>query len=96
MRGLERRFQDEYFDTNLQCIRIATVLGAVTWAAFGPLAQLVVQEGLARDALIRYGLGVPTGLVMALAIREEISQVRWPSGDLMHVRIGMATGPAVA
>jgi class 3 adenylate cyclase len=60
---LERRFQDVYFDTNIQYIRIATVLGAVTWAAFGPLAQLVVVEGLTRDAVIRYGLGVPTGLV---------------------------------
>lgn len=60
---LEQRFQDEYFDTNLQYIRIATILGAITWAAFGPLAQLVVKEGLFRDAVIRYGLGVPTGLV---------------------------------
>jgi class 3 adenylate cyclase len=60
---LERRFQDEYFDTNLQYIRIATFLGAVTWAAFGPLAQLVVEEGFVRDAVIRYGLGVPIGLV---------------------------------
>jgi len=60
---LERRFQDEYFDTNLQYIRIATFLGAVTWAAFGPLAQLVVEQGFVRDALIRYGLGVPIGLV---------------------------------
>jgi hypothetical protein len=55
---LERRFQDAYFDTNIQYIRIATVLGAVTWAALGPLAPLVVQGGsLARDALNRYGLG---------------------------------------
>ena len=61
---LERRFQDEYFDTNLQYIRIATFLGAVTWAAFGPLAPLIVEdEGIFRDAVIRYGLGVPTGLV---------------------------------
>jgi hypothetical protein len=27
---LERRFQDAYFDANLQYIRIATVLGAIT------------------------------------------------------------------
>ena len=60
---LEQRFQDAYFDTNLQYIRIATVLAAITWAAFGPLAQLVVVEGLRRDAVIRYGLGVPIGLV---------------------------------
>lgn len=60
---LERRFQDTYFDENIQYIRIATFLGAVTWAAFGPLAQLVVEEGFVRDAVIRYGLGVPTGLV---------------------------------
>jgi adenylate cyclase len=33
---------------------------------------------------------------MALAMRDEIGQVRWPSGDAMRVRIGMATGPAVA
>jgi class 3 adenylate cyclase len=60
---LERRFQDTYYDENLQYIRIATFLGAVTWAAFGPLAQLVVEKGLVRDVVIRYGLGVPTGLV---------------------------------
>ena len=61
---LERRFQDEYYDTNLQYIRIATFLGAVTWAAFGPLAPVIVEEGgLFRDAVIRYGLGVPIGLV---------------------------------
>ena len=61
---LERRFQDEYFETNLQYIRIATFLGAVTWAAFGPLAPVIVEEGgLFRDALIRYGMGVPIGLV---------------------------------
>lgn len=61
---LERRFQDEYFETNLQYIRIATFLGAVTWAAFGPLAPLIVEEGgLFRDAVIRYGLGVPSSLV---------------------------------
>jgi class 3 adenylate cyclase len=61
---LESRFQDEYFDTNLQYIRIATFLGAVTWAAFGPLAPVIVEEGgLFRDAVIRYGLGVPIGLV---------------------------------
>jgi hypothetical protein len=61
---LERRFQDTYFDANIQYIRIATFLGAVTWAAFGPLALLVVEdEGVVFDSVIRYGLGVPTGLV---------------------------------
>jgi class 3 adenylate cyclase len=60
---LERRFQDEYFDTNLQYIRIATLLGAVVWAAFGPLAQRVVTAGSGWDAVIRYGLGVPAALV---------------------------------
>ena len=61
---LEHRFQDEYFDTNLQYIRIATFMGAVTWAAFGPLAPLIVKEGgLFRDAMIRYGLGVPSALL---------------------------------
>jgi adenylate cyclase len=33
---------------------------------------------------------------MALAMREEIGLLRWPSGDPMRLRIGMATGPAVA
>ncbi len=60
---LEHRFQDTYFDANIQYIRIATFLGAVTWALFGPLAQLVVEEGFVEDAVIRYGLGVPIGLV---------------------------------
>jgi len=62
---LERRFQDTYFEANIQYIRIATFLGAVTWAAFGPLALLVVDdnEGVVLDSVIRYGLGVPTGLI---------------------------------
>ena len=33
---------------------------------------------------------------MALAMRDEVRELRWPSGDQMKVRIGMATGPAVA
>lgn len=33
---------------------------------------------------------------MALAIREQVRGLRWPGGDPMGVRIGMATGPAVA
>jgi class 3 adenylate cyclase len=61
---LERRFQDSYFDSNLQYIRIATILGAIVWAAFGPLAWLVVDaEGANRDAILRYGLGVPVSLL---------------------------------
>jgi class 3 adenylate cyclase len=60
---LERRFQDAYFDANLPYIRIATLLGALVWAAFGPLALLVVDQGATRDAFIRYGLGVPSSLL---------------------------------
>jgi class 3 adenylate cyclase len=33
---------------------------------------------------------------MALAMRDEVDRLRWPSGGPMRVRIGMATGPAVA
>jgi adenylate cyclase len=33
---------------------------------------------------------------MALAMRDEIGLLQWPSGDAMRVRIGMAAGPAVA
>jgi class 3 adenylate cyclase len=32
----------------------------------------------------------------ALTMRDDVRELRWPSGDPMHVRIGMATGPAVA
>jgi class 3 adenylate cyclase len=35
-------------------------------------------------------------LSMALEILDEAGQVRWPSGDPIRVRIGVATGPAVA
>jgi class 3 adenylate cyclase len=35
-------------------------------------------------------------LSMAIEILEEAGEVRWPSGDPMIVRIGIATGPAVA
>ena len=61
---LERRYQDAYFDANIQYIRVATVLGAIAWASFGPLAQLVVQErGLFWERVVRYGLGVPSALL---------------------------------
>jgi class 3 adenylate cyclase len=33
---------------------------------------------------------------MALSLLEEIRNARWPSGDPVDVRIGMASGPAVA
>jgi class 3 adenylate cyclase len=33
---------------------------------------------------------------MALEILAEAGQVRWPSGDAVRVRVGVATGPAVA
>jgi class 3 adenylate cyclase len=33
---------------------------------------------------------------MAIAILEEIRGSRWPSGDPIVVRVGMASGPAVA
>jgi adenylate cyclase len=33
---------------------------------------------------------------MALDILAEAGQVRWPSGDPLRVRVGVATGPAVA
>jgi class 3 adenylate cyclase len=77
---LERRFQDEYFDTNLQYIRIATFLGAITWAAFGPLAPLIVKEGgIFRDAAIRYGLGVPSALVsLALTYLPNFRRIWQP------------------
>jgi adenylate cyclase len=32
----------------------------------------------------------------ALMMRDDVRELRWPTGDPMHVRIGMATGPAVA
>jgi class 3 adenylate cyclase len=33
---------------------------------------------------------------MALAIVEELGDARWPSGDPIQVRVGIASGPAVA
>ena len=78
---LEQRFQDEYFDTNLQYIRIATILGAITWAVFGPLVPLVVKdESLVRDAVIRYGLGVPSGLLsLALTYLPNYRRIWQPA-----------------
>jgi class 3 adenylate cyclase len=60
---LEARYEDEYFEANLVYIRAATLLGAVAWAAFGPLAGLVVEEGLFWDRVIRYGMGVGSSLL---------------------------------
>lgn len=33
---------------------------------------------------------------MALDVLAEAAKVRWPSGDPIQVRVGVATGPAVA
>jgi class 3 adenylate cyclase len=33
---------------------------------------------------------------MALTIIEELKDARWPSGDPIMVRVGIASGPAVA
>jgi adenylate cyclase len=60
---LESRFDDDYFESNLQYIRAATLLAAVAWAAFGPLAGLVVNEGLGWERVIRYGMGVGSSLL---------------------------------
>ena len=60
---LEARYEDEYFDANVVYIRAATLLGALAWAAFGPLAGLVVSEGLFWDRVIRYGMGVGSSLL---------------------------------
>jgi class 3 adenylate cyclase len=35
-------------------------------------------------------------LSMAIDILDEVEEVKWPSGDPIQVRIGVATGPAVA
>ena len=60
---LEARYEDEYFESNVVYIRWATLLGALAWAAFGPLAGLVVDEGLFWDRVIRYGMGVGSSLL---------------------------------
>ena len=33
---------------------------------------------------------------MALAVQEALTEVRWPSGDPIRARVGLASGPAVA
>jgi class 3 adenylate cyclase len=38
----------------------------------------------------------PAAADMALEMLTEATQVRWPSGDRVEVRVGIATGPAVA
>jgi class 3 adenylate cyclase len=40
--------------------------------------------------------GAGAAAAMALEILAEAGQVRWPSGDPIKVRVGVATGPAVA
>ena len=60
---LERVFQQSYLRDNLAYIRIAHVLGAVTWALFALLAQMVVTEGDQWDLLLRFGVAIPLTLV---------------------------------
>ncbi len=50
----ERVFQQSYLRDNLAYIRIAHVLGAVTWAVFALLAQMVVTSGDEWDLLLRF------------------------------------------
>jgi adenylate cyclase len=40
--------------------------------------------------------GAGAAVTMAVEILAEAGQVRWPSGDPIQVRVGVATGPAVA
>jgi class 3 adenylate cyclase len=75
---------------------------------FSSIDELADRYGLEKiktvgDAYMAVA-GVPTPRAdhaeaaadMALAIVEELEDARWPSGDQIVVRVGMASGPAVA
>ena len=70
--------------------------------------QLVKRHGLEKvktigDAYVAVaGAPIPVAdhveatVAMALDVLVEVGKVRWPSGDPIVVRVGVATGPAVA
>jgi hypothetical protein len=84
--ALETAFQDAYFRENLPYIRLAHVMGIVLWAAFGILADIVIEGEHGMDLLLRFGIAVPV-LVVSLAAtyarRFQPMWREWLSGVLL-------------
>jgi class 3 adenylate cyclase len=60
-----RSFHEAYFRDNLPYIRLAHVLAVAVWAAFGPLARYLLEDGRGgtEDLVLRYGIAIPIVLV---------------------------------
>lgn len=83
-RQLESAFRAHYFRDNLANFRFTMLGGVLLWALAVAGAPLRVEDHAGKAA------------EMALDILEESSCLRWPSGDPIVMRIGLACGPAVA
>lgn len=73
----ESAFRHSYFSDNLPFIRLAYVLGIVSWAVFALLSQSVIGERRAGlDLVLRFGVAIPVlgaGLVLTFTAWYE----RW-------------------
>jgi class 3 adenylate cyclase len=95
--GLLRNILPEHIADRLNQRDPATEHGHLAQAVdevtvvFADLVDFTQQSGRSQPPEI-----VEVAAQMALAMRDEVQTLRWPSSDAMTVRIGMATGPAVA
>jgi class 3 adenylate cyclase len=64
---LEAAFETTYFRESLPYVRLAHVMGITLWAAFGFLADIVIEGEHGMDLFLRFGIAVPV-LVISLAV----------------------------
>ena len=73
---LEGEFRAEYFRQSVASNRAALVLAAVQWALFGALALGVLERDTGIDFAFRYGVLIPSVLIM-LGLTFLPSYERW-------------------
>jgi class 3 adenylate cyclase len=81
---LERAFRNYHFRRSLTNVRVALVLGASQWAIFGLLALGVLEADTGTDFTFRYGVLIPSVLIM-LGLTYLPSFPRWWTRGLIAV-----------
>src|SRR6266545_1604188 len=71
-RGVEHRFQEQYFRDNLPYIRAAHVVGILAWAFFGLYTDPGTDVGYGLQLLLHYGVGIPV-----IAASLALTYTRW-------------------
>ena len=84
----EGMFQRSYFRDNLSYIRLAHVLGIISWAAFALLARSVIDDrGEALDLAVRFGVAIPVVAVgLALSYTRSYERIwQWLVALLLFI-----------